>query len=185
LEKLHLKENTIVVLWGDNGWKLGTHGSWCKHSNFEEDTRVPLLVSVPGMKTAGKHTKAFVESVDIYPTLCELCGLNLPTQPREGTSFVPLLENPNRKWKTAAFSQYPRGNMNEIEKLIMGYTVRTNQYRYVEWRKFKTGLLMERELYDHKTDPGENINVIAEPRYAGVIKELEQIMKRGWKGARP
>lgn len=185
LEKLHLKENTIVVLWGDNGWKLGTHGSWCKHSNFEDDTRVPLVISVPGMKTAGKHTKAFVESVDIYPTLCELCGLNLPAQPMEGTSFVPLLVNPDRNWKTAAFSQYPRGSMNEIENLTMGYAVRTNQYRYVEWRKFKTGLLMERELYDHKTDPGENINVIADPRYAGVIKELEQIMKRGWKGARP
>lgn len=185
LETLHLKENTIVVFWGDNGWKLGTHGSWCKHSNFEDDTRVPLIVNAPGMKAAGKHTKALVESVDIYPTLCELCGLDLPAQPMEGTSFVPLLEKPDREWKTAVFSQYPRGYWNKIDSTVMGYAMRTKHYRYVEWQNFKTGLILERELYDHETDAGENINVIANPRYAAAITELEQMMKRGWKGARP
>ncbi|MCX6583926.1 MAG: sulfatase [Candidatus Aminicenantes bacterium] len=184
LETLHLKENTIVVFWGDNGWKLGTHGSWCKHSNFEDDTRVPLIVSVPGMKTAGKHTNALVESVDIYPTLCELCGLDLPAQPIEGTGFVPLLDNPNLEWKKAAFSQYPRGYLDKIDSLLMGYAMRTNQYRYVEWRKFKTGQLLERELYDHQTDPGENVNVIADPKYAAAIKELEQVMKPNASGGK-
>ena len=178
LETLHLKENTIVVFWGDNGFKLGTHGSWLKQTNFEDDTRVPLIVSAPGMKAAGKHTKALVESVDIYPTLCELCGLKLPAQPMEGTSFAPLLEKPDREWKNAAFSQSPVGD-------VMGYAVRTKQFRYVEWRKLKTGFILERELYDHETDPGENVNSIADPRYAVVIKGLEQVMKRGWKGARP
>ncbi len=184
LETLHLKENTIVALWGDNGWKLGTHGSWCKHSNFEDDTRVPLIVSAPGMKAAGKHTKALVESVDVYPTLCELCGLDLPAQPMEGTCFVPLLAESDREWKTAVFSQYPRGNWSDIDSVVMGYAIRTKQYRYVEWRNFKTGFLLERELYDHETDPGENVNAIADPRYAAAIKELEQVMKSGWKGAR-
>lgn len=185
LDALHLKEKTIVVLWGDNGWKLGTHGSWCKHSNFEDDTRVPLIISVPGMKTAGRHTNALVESVDLYPALCELCGLDLPDQPLEGTSLVPLLGQPDLPWKTAAFSQYPRGDWNRIDSVVMGYAVRTNRYRYVEWRKFISRQLMGQELYDHQTDPGENVNVAAGPKYAAVIKELEQVLKRGWKGARP
>ena len=108
LDRLGLRDNTIIVLWGDHGWKLGEHDAWCKHSNVENDTSAPLLLSVPGMKTAGKHTDALVEFVDIYPTLAELCGLPLP-QHLEGASFVPVLRRSvDRPWKTAAFSQYPR-----------------------------------------------------------------------------
>jgi len=179
LETLHLKENTIVVLWGDNGWKLGTHSSWSKHTNYEDDTRVPLIINVPGMKIADQHTKALVEAVDIYPTLRELCGLKLPAQLMEGTSFVPLLEKPERSWKKAVFSQYPR------VKNVMGYAMRTKQYRYVEWRRLKTGVILQRELYDHETDPGENVNVIADRQYAAAIRELKQVMKHGWRGALP
>ena len=71
-------DDTIVVLWGDHGWKLGEHGEWCKHSNVENDANAPLLLSVPGMKNAGKHTSALVEFVDIYPTLSDLAGMPLP-----------------------------------------------------------------------------------------------------------
>ena len=179
LEALRLKENTIVVMWGDNGWKLGEHGHWSKHTNFEEDTRVPLIIRVPGMRTAGMHTMALVESVDIYPALSDLCGLVSPAQPMEGTSFVPLVTTPGRAWKKAVFSQYPRGQS------VVGYAMRTNRYRYVEWKDKNKKAVVERELYDHETDPGENVNVIHDPQYATVIGELAQAMKRGWPGARP
>ena len=101
LERLDLRKNTIVILWGDHGWKLGEHDAWCKHSNSENDTNTALLLSVPGMKNAGAKTNSIVEFVDIYPTLAELAGLSLPKH-LEGVSFKPLLENPARVWKSAA-----------------------------------------------------------------------------------
>ncbi len=107
LDRLNLRTNTIVILWGDHGWKLGEHDAWCKHSNVENDVNAPLILSVPGMKNAGVCTDALVEFVDIYPTLSELAGLPLPGH-LEGTSFKPLLDDPKRPWKSAAFSQYPR-----------------------------------------------------------------------------
>jgi len=107
LEALGLRENTIVILWGDHGWKLGEHDSWCKHTNFEIDARAPMMISTPGAEGATLRTQALVEFVDMYPSLCELCGLPVPDH-CEGTSFVPLIDSPEREWKTAAFSQYPR-----------------------------------------------------------------------------
>lgn len=178
LAALKLKEKTIVILWGDHGWKLGEHASWCKHTNFENDANAPLIISVPGMKTGGRKTKALIEFVDIYPTLCELCGLKLPDQPFDGCSFVPLLQNPGRSWKKAAFSQYSRGR-------VMGYTMRADRSRYTEWVLVETGKVLERELYDHEKDPQENINVVDDPKYTASVKRLEQMMKRGWKGALP
>jgi arylsulfatase A-like enzyme len=185
LTRLRLADKTIIVLWGDHGWKLGEHGGWCKHTNFELDTRAPLIVSVPGMKAAGQRCQALVEFVDIYPTLCRLCGLKLPDQPLEGCSFAPLLDNPGRKWKKAAFSQYPRGNLDDINTITMGTSMRTDRYRYTEWKKLKTGKILASELYDHDIDPQENVNLAADPRYAEILKELEIMMKKGWKGSAP
>jgi iduronate 2-sulfatase len=104
LGKLGLRENTIVILWGDHGWKLGEDDRWTKHSNVENDTHAPLIISVPGMKAVGEKTDALVEFVDMYPTLAELAGLPLPEN-LEGLSFKPLLDDPQRPWKSAAFSQ--------------------------------------------------------------------------------
>ena len=104
LERQGLTKNTIIVLWGDHGWKLGEHGEWAKHSNVENDTNAPLLMAAPGMKAAGKHTRALVEFVDIFPTLADLAGLSLPAH-LEGVSFRQLLDKPELKWKPAAFSQ--------------------------------------------------------------------------------
>src|SRR5262249_15968747 len=123
LDRLNLRSNTIVVLWGDHGWKLGEHDAWGKHSNVENDCNAPLIFSVPGMNYAGAHSRALVEFVDIYPTLCELAGLPLPAH-LEGTSMKPLFAEPNRVWKTAAFSQYPRPRGKTGTGPLMGYSMR-------------------------------------------------------------
>ncbi len=177
LEAEGLADNTIVVLWGDHGWHLGDHGQWCKHTNFEMATRVPMLLRAPGMKHAGMKSDALTEFVDIYPTLCELAGLPLPAH-LEGVSFAPLLEDPTRPWKTAAFSQYPRGE-------LMGYSLRTPRHRYTEWRNRKTGEIDAVEIYDHERDPQENINLAAEEGHAALREELAALMSAGWPGARP
>ena len=177
LDRLNLSDKTIIILWGDHGWKLGEHAGWCKHTNFELDTHVPMILSVPGMKTAGRRTRALTEYVDIYPTLCEACGLTIPSH-LEGRSMMPLLDDPERPWKKAAFSQYPRGK-------IMGHTMRTERFRYTEWRDRKTNELMARELYDHEKDPQENINAVDQPEYERDIRRLAGMLKGGWRAALP
>ena len=176
LKDLGLADNTVIVLWGDHGWKLGEYGSWCKHTNFELDTHVPMLFAGPGVK-GGQSTRALTEFVDIYPTLAELCGLAVPAH-CEGTSLVPLFADPKRPWKSAAFSQYPRGK-------IMGYSMRTDRYRYTRWIDSKTGEVAARELYDHKEDPGENCNLASKPANAALVKKLDAQSAAGWKAAKP
>jgi iduronate 2-sulfatase len=112
LEVQGLRDNTIIVVWGDHGWHLGDMGVWGKATNYEIATRVPLLVWTPNMKARGAKSNALVELVDIFPTLCELADLPRPQQ-LEGRSFVPLLDDPNRPWKDAAFSQYPNPALRE------------------------------------------------------------------------
>jgi arylsulfatase A-like enzyme len=177
LDRLKLSDNTVIILWGDHGWKLGEHAGWCKHTNFELDTHVPMILSVPGMKTAGQRTGALTEYVDIYPTLCEACGLEIPGH-LEGCSMIPLLEDPARQWKKAAFSQYPRGK-------VMGHSMRTRRFRYTEWRARKTNKVMARELYDHEKDPQENVNAVAEPEYKQDVRRLTRMLRQGWRAALP
>ncbi len=181
LDRLGLADNTSVILWGDHGWKLGEYGAWCKHTNYELDARVPLILSVPGQKAAGQKSKALVEFVDIYPTLAEVCGLPLP-EGLEGTSFAPLLDDPDRPWKTAAFSQYPRSIPGQGRG--MGYAMRTDRYRLVAWTVPDTDFV-EYELYDHDTDPGEQVNIANEPENAEIVKQLARQLQAGWQGAKP
>jgi arylsulfatase A-like enzyme len=178
LKRLGLDQSTIVVLWGDHGWKLGEHKAWGKHSNVENDVNAPLILSAPGMKTVGKHTDALVEFVDIYPTLTELAGLPLPGH-LEGTSLKPLLDDPKLPWKTAAFSQYPR---NEL----MGYSMRTDRYRFTVWVDRKDDTKVDAiELYDHHTDPQENTNIAKAPANAELVTRLMAQWRKGWQGAKP
>ncbi len=156
-----LDKNTIVILWGDHGWKLGEHGMWCKHTNFELDTRVPLMIRVPG-QTAGK-TQSFAELLDIYPTLSELCGFELPDH-LQGTSLVPNIKDPASITREAAFSLYPHGR-NNAEQLVMGYSVRTDDFRYIQWKNISENSVEAEELYDHRIDPGENYNVAGVEQY--------------------
>ena len=182
LDRLGLRDNTIVVLWGDHGWKLGEHDAWCKHTNVENDVNGPLILSVPGMKNAGAHSNALVEYVDVYPTLTELAGLPLPGH-LEGTSFKPLLDNPKRAWKTAAFSQYPRKVKG---RQLMGYSMRTDRYRFTVWVDREDHSKVDAtELYDHQTDPQENTNIAKRPANAALVASLMEQWKKGWQGAKP
>lgn len=176
LERLGLEDETIVVVWGDHGWKLGEYGTWAKHTNFEIDTRIPLIARVPWIGADGR-TDAFVETVDVYPTLADLTGLPRPVT--QGVSFTPVLRDPEIPWKTAAFSEYPRGGG------IMGRSIRTDRYHYVEWQDRQTGEVRARELYDHEVDPGETRNVAEDPANAQVVQDLSRRLKAGWRAARP
>jgi len=180
LERLGLRENTIVVLWGDHGWKLGEHDRWAKHSNVENDARAPLLLSVPGMKNAGQHTAALVEFVDIYPTLADLAGLPLPAH-LEGTSLKSLLNDPKNPVKSAAFSQYPRTANGQQ---LMGYSMRTDRYRFTRWVDRDDHSQVDAvELYDHQTDPQENVNIANAPANQTLVEQLTVQWLAGWKGA--
>lgn len=182
LRDLELADDTVVILWGDHGWHLGDHGMWCKHTNYERATRSALVMRVPGRKAAGTATDALVEFVDIYPTLADVCGLPAPAGV-EGHSFAALLHDPKRPWKTAAFSQYPRGGRNTGP--LMGYAVRTDRYRYVEWRKRGTSEVVARELYDHSADPTEDRNVAGRPENREIVGRLATHLAAGWKGNAP
>jgi arylsulfatase A-like enzyme len=175
LKKNGLDKNTIVILWGDHGWKLGEYGDWAKHTNFEIDARVPLIVRVPDMLGKGEKTDALVELVDLYPTLCELTGLPIPKQ-LQGTSFVPLLKDANIPWKKAAFSQYPRGK-------LMGYSMRTERYRFTRWQKSGEAEEVEAlELYDLQEDPDALVNIADMPENRQIITELSEQMNEARMG---
>ncbi|MCK5067935.1 MAG: sulfatase [Bacteroidales bacterium] len=192
LDRLGIRENTIVVLWGDHGWKLGEHNGWCKMTNYEIDTRVPMIFSGYGVEAKDRHSSALTEFVDIYPTLCEMTGYAIPDH-LQGTSLVPLLSDPDKSWKKAAFSQFLLGRFGPPETRKherMGYAIRTDRYRYVEWyswdKESKTrGDLLSGELFDHESDPDENLNLINETSYEQTIAALSRQLNLGWKYALP
>lgn len=174
LDRLELRENTIVVLWGDHGWKLGEHRSWCKQTNFEIDTRAPLIIQAPGDNAANGKSNAIVEFVDVYPTLCELAKLPLPTH-LQGRSLEPLMRKPDLAWPHAAFSQFRRRSKTGE---VMGYAMRTERFRFVEWLDRSSCETVVFELYDHKRDPQENTNIAVDPTQQARIEELSAKM---WK----
>ncbi len=177
---LGLRENTIVVLVSDHGYKLGEHGSWGKMTNYEIDTRVPLIISAPWLENKGIATPALVELVDVYPTLCELAGLPPPDN-LEGNSMGPLFSEPSKKWKKAAFSQYARG----FTYRFRGRAIRTDRYRFIEWRGRFSRRVVAHELYDHKNDPLESDNIAGLPQNQVLVMLLSRQLRRGWRAARP
>ena len=185
LKKLALWDNTIIVLWGDHGWKLGEHNSWCKMTNYEIDTRSPLIIRQPGAAANGKSCNRLVEFVDIFPTLCDASGLKLPPD-LEGTSMTPLLKEPTLPWKPAVFSQFLREGIWTAPdgKEYMGYAIRTERYRYVEWFQWKSKIFAANELYDHQTDPAENVNISLLPGNKQLVEKLSAQLKAGWRHAK-
>lgn len=174
LDRLSLADNTIVVLWSDHGYKLGEHGGWCKQTNYEIDTRAPLMIRAPGAKANGTKSNSLVEFVDIYPTLADLAGLPVP-KTLEGVSLKPLLTGAATKVKDTAFSQFPRRHEG---REYMGYAMRTDRYRYIEWLEKSSRQIAAQELYDHAKDPDENENLATQPAQADLLAELSALM---WK----
>jgi arylsulfatase A-like enzyme len=172
LDRLNLARRTIIVLWSDHGFHLGENGQWAKKSNTELDLRVPLIVVAPGRTKPGSRTSALVELVDVYPTLAELAGLPRDST-LEGRSFVPVLEEPQRRWKSAVFSQFVRNG-------VLGRAVRSDQHRYVEWTKQGSGERVDTELYQIATDPLERHNLVeSEP---GLVARHAALLQHGWRG---
>ena len=170
LDRLGLRDDTIVVLWGDHGWNLGEHTLWCKHCHFKTSLRAPLIVSAPGIK-GGVKTGGLTEFVDIYPSLCELASLPAPEHV-EGRSFVPLLKDPKRPGKKVIYSRYSNGQ-----------SVRTDRYCYTEWAR-ANGKVRARMLYDEQLDPGENVNISERPENAELVEELSKTLRKFRSGYR-
>ena len=174
LQNLKLSKNTIVVLFGDHGWHLGDHAMWCKHSNFENATRVPLLLSAPdGIR--GQKTNMPAELTDLFPTLCALAGLEIPSN-LDGMSLAPTIMLADESVREFAVSQYPRGS-------LMGYALRNDRFRYVSW--FQTGGVgaegssqsVATELYDYQIDPLEKMNHSKTPAFREVESQLSAQLK--------
>ena len=168
LRRLGLDKNTIVLFWSDNGWNLGDHGRWSKPTNYETCARITMMISAPGMPK-GRKTDALVELIDMYPTLCELCRLTPPAY-LEGTSFAPLLREPNRPWKTAAFT------------CLIDYatvSIRTDRYRLIQRASGQN------ELYDHQNDPAEDRNLASDPASQKTLQDLQAALRSGWRSAKP
>jgi arylsulfatase A-like enzyme len=166
VDRLGLRENTIVVVWGDHGWHLGEHGIWGKHTLHEVALRSPLLVRVPGMAEPGVAAEGLVESVDIYPTLAELCGLP-PLSGLSGKSFASLLKNPRANGKPAVFGFWRGGR---------AHTIRTPKYRLTQWAGNASGSpVLQTELYDQGHDPDETLNVARD--HPETVEELSSRLR--------
>ena len=173
LETSGLAETTAVVIWSDHGFHLGDHDRWAKHTQFEHVMRCPLIVRLPGKQKVTGLTDAIVESVDLYPSLCEFAGLPVPSFV-EGESLLPILAGKSNG-KEAAFSQIRP--VNRKKRDLMAYSVRTDNYRYVEWREpSNNNAIVWRELYDHRNDPAEAVNVIEHPKHSKAIRGLERLV---------
>ena len=196
LDSLGLRENTIIVLWGDHGWHLGDHDLWTKHTDFEEATHAPLIISTPKMQ--GNKSFSMSEFVDVFPTLCDLTGIPIP-QNLDGVSLAPVMKNPDTKVKQYSVSQYPRSEKSTKLKeagykdgKVMGYSLRTERYRITMWitggfrsgSPFDDALVTATELYDYQKDPLETINVYKSKEYASVAKEMKGYMLEFFKSQR-
>ena len=169
---------------------------WCKQSNMEAATHSPMMIHIPGKTDEGVVSRKLVELIDLFPTLVEATGFTpLETcQPKtkkllctEGSSMMKLIKRPTAKvWKKAVFSQFTQDGQT------MGYSIRTNRYRYTEWVKFDSfyniiywNVVKARELYDHQEDADENENVVDQATYATMVAELSQRLRLGWRAALP
>lgn len=219
LEDLDMADDTIIVLWSDHGWHLGEHNHWAKQTNFEDAIRVPLVIRVPGKTDKGIRTNALVELIDIFPSITELAGLKVPplcpVQNNnlltcvEGTTVTPLIQSPNRPWKKAAFSQFPRPwtgmtaipdkppfSGDEHQEDVMGYSIRVDNFHFIEWYSFDRitakpdwtdiwGTELYQHIVHHEPFNNENFNLAFEPEMQDIVKELRQMLHDGWRAAQP
>jgi len=190
MKEIGIYENTIIVVWGDHGWKLGDHNSWGKMTNYNIDLKVPLIIRSPNQINRGAQTYAITELVDLFPTLCELAEIDIPAY-MQGLSLVPLMENPKLNWKKAAFSQFHRRpKVSADGKRYMGYSLNTPEYHYIEWytwdhKNGTKGKLTDIELYDRENDPDEKVNISSNIELAEIKQSLASQLANGWRKALP
>jgi len=168
LDQLGLRENTVVLLFGDHGFNLGEHTLWCKHCNFDHAMRVPLIIDAPGY-AEGARAEALVELLDIYPTLIDLADLPAPEGQLEGVSLVPILENPELEGKGFIVSKYREG-----------ISLRTDQYLYTEWQNRADGKVKARTLFDLKADPQEMRNLVDAEEYQDRLEDFAGQLRAKW-----
>jgi len=158
--------NTTIVFWGDNGYHLGDHGQWMKQTVFEEASRIPMLIGGAGVRprARGRGCGRTVELLDLYPTLAELCGISSVPPGLHGKSLAPLLANPSARWERPAVSQMLRPAQS-----VMGYSIRTERYRYSYWNETNRG----EELYDYQADPRESKNLAQD----AALSRLKQTLR--------
>lgn len=169
LDKSGQIENTIIVFTSDHGYHLGDQGLWSKHTTFELATRIPLILSGPGVSREA-HTEALVELVDLYPTLAEVAGLDLPDH-LDGKSFATVLSDPRTPAREAALSEFSRNGAR-------GLSIRTDHHRYTEWRSMKNESVVARELYDLSSSPVEEANLANDPDQSATVKHLSEALGR-------
>lgn len=184
LDARGLSEDTAIVLVGDHGYHLQDNGCWCKGTNFEVATRVPLLISVPGMHTGGMRCEGLVELVDLYPTIAELVDLEPPAG-LEGSSLVPLLVDPEGPARIAAYSEVRRithgatarsfGGIPGRPEVVLGRSVRSPRWRYTEWRGEHNAFVVQ-ELYDLEADPHCRANLAGDSEHATTVRRLRSLL---------
>jgi len=166
LKRNDLMDNTLIVFWSDHGYFLGEKGLWYKRKNFERSARAPMIIAGPGVSKENQACFQTVELLDLYPTLVDLTGYEIPKN-LDGVSLRPLLENPKTRWDKPAITQV------YLKENAQGYSIRTQRWRYTEWNNGEAGT----ELYDHDNDPGEVINLAKKARYAETVKKLSEDLK--------
>ena len=180
IDKSGVADRTIVTFISDHGYHIGEHTLWGKTSNFELDARVPMMIHAPGVSMDGKRTSSMAELVDIFPTLIGLCDLPSP-EGLEGKSLIPVLGDPSKLVKNAAFTQHPRpAYFDRTPSMLpeaMGVSVRTSRARYTEWRDWKTGKSVARELYLDSDEPAETRSMIDDPHAAEIQRESEDLLR--------
>jgi iduronate 2-sulfatase len=174
LDRLRLTDNTVVVFISDHGYQLGEKGQWMKMTLFERSARAPLVIAGPGVRAKGRSTTRVVEFLDVYPTLAAVSRLTPPAE-LHGRSLVSLLRDPKAKWDHPALTQVRRGTG---ENAYMGYSIRTEQWRYTEWDGGKRGA----ELYDERRDPGEEKNLAGDPAYQTVVADMQRRLRETTSG---
>jgi arylsulfatase A-like enzyme len=171
LDRLGLADNTIVVFTSDHGYHLGEHGLWQKMSLFEQSARVPLIMAGPGIAARGGVAETPVGLIDLYPTLAEMCAVKAPGN-LQGQTLLPILKNQSEKGRGWSLSQVTRLRFGSDKRRVFGYSLRTERWRYTEWDQGHQG----RELYDHKSDPLEQDNLIESEHCQETVERLQLLM---------
>lgn len=189
MKEIGIYDNTIIVVWGDHGYKLGDHNSWGKMTNYNIDLQVPIIIRYPNQPNSGGQSYGITELVDLFPTICDIAEIDIPDY-MQGQSLLPLMKNPEKEWKKAAFSQFHRRpKVSADGKRYMGYSVNTKEYHYIEWygwdhKKGERRAFKNIELYDRLNDPHETINIANEESLASTIEDLAVLINEGWREAK-